>query len=448
MDTETISSVAFYAACILCVLNSLGIDAFIAELSEASTVLSQRAVYADMFGFKHTMNNFNHNEVAKAKSRLLGRLIQVQGVNHLPKIFPCLVKRAEQSLEEQLTLGKVCSDGISLPVACTVRALTSRVMGVLFFGEKISSDPIFASALLRYPKEMVLCMVAFQVTPSFLSSSSHSEKRYVHGLITKQGDAQTIILKRLAHIMGAGRDAWDEDPAIRELTFAWNIASIGLDSEYWNGPEHLAQTLLGVWFAAAHQPWMNLDFLLLQLCRRPDTQEALRQEIGTLEGLNYAKLMDLPFLDSFIKETVRLHPLDKLAVRRKALQPYTFASGSPQIPAGATVAVSSYDLMHNSTDYPSPDDFQPRRFMDKGSPVRGTKFTEVSDRFPIWGYGSLACPGRFHASIVMKLVIAQFVMRYDMKLEDENARTFWSWETFIMPYESTRLIPKERVSTS
>jgi hypothetical protein len=125
-----------------------------------------------MFGFKHTMNNFNHDEVVKVKSRMLGRLIQVQGVNHLPKIFPYLLKRAEQSLEEQLALGNKCPEGISLslPIACTVRSMASQVMGVLFFGESLSSDPTFANALLCYPKEMVSCMVAFQITPSFLSS--------------------------------------------------------------------------------------------------------------------------------------------------------------------------------------------------------------------------------------------------------------------------------------
>ncbi|CAI6285304.1 unnamed protein product [Periconia digitata] len=365
-----------------------------------------------MFGFKHTLNNFNHDEVVKAKSRLLGRLIQVQGTSNLPKLFPYLVKRARKSLGEQLTLGEMCSDGISLPIACTVRTVTSRIMGVLFFGETISSDPVFADALLRYPKEMV--------------------------------SSQRIILDRLSLIMGAGRNTWDDNPALKELTFAWNISSITSDSDYWNGPEHLAQTLLGVWFAAAHQPWMNLDFIFLQLCRNADIQEALRKEIGTLEGLTYEKLMNLPFLDSFIKETVRLHPLDKLAVRRKALKPYTFASGSPNVPAGATVAVSSYDMMHKSIDYPSPEEFQPRRFMDSDTSVRGTKFTEVSEKFPVWGYGSLACPGRFHASIVMKLVIAHFVMRYDMRLENEEANTSWSWETFIMPYESTRFVLRKR----
>jgi cytochrome P450 len=55
-----------------------------------------------------------------------------------------------------------------------------------------------------------------------------------------------------------------------------------------------------------------------------------------------------------------------------------------------TVAVSSYDQMHDDRVYPAPNDFQPRRFIDTQSPVRGTKFTEVSAKSPVWGYGSLA----------------------------------------------------------
>jgi hypothetical protein len=53
-------------------------------------------------------------------------------------------------------------------------------------------------------------------------------------------------------------------------------------------------------------------------------------------------------------------------------------------------------------------------------------------------------PGRFHASLVMKLVIVHLVMRYNMKLEDDKARTLWKWETFTMPYESTRFVLEER----
>jgi hypothetical protein len=125
-----------------------------------------------MFGFKHTMGTgYNHHEVAQVKSRLMGRLIQVQGQNNLPKLFPFLAKRVEQSLKEQVAQGQTLPDGgVSVQVANTVRTLASRIMGVLFFGAKTSSDPVFADALLRYPKDMVSCMTAFQLTPSFLSS--------------------------------------------------------------------------------------------------------------------------------------------------------------------------------------------------------------------------------------------------------------------------------------
>ncbi len=44
----------------------------------------------------------------------------------------------------------------------------------------------------------------------------------------------------------------------------------------------------------------------------------------------------------------------------------------------------------------------------------------------------------------MKMVMATLISRYDMRLEDPNARTRWSWETFTMPYETTRIVFKER----
>lgn len=49
-------------------------------------------------------------------------------------------------------------------------------------------------------------------------------------------------------------------------------------------------------------------------------------------------------------------------------------------------------------------------------------------------------PGRFHASLIIKMILSQLLLKYEFKLEDEKARTRWSWETFTMPYESTRVV--------
>ena len=42
------------------------------------------------------------------------------------------------------------------------------------------------------------------------------------------------------------------------------------------------------------------------------------------------------------------------------------------------------------------------------------------------------------------MIIAQLITRYDIRLEDEKARRMWSFETFAMPYESTRFIVTKR----
>lgn len=100
------------------------------------------------------------------------------------------------------------------------------------------------------------------------------------------------------------------------------------ESSYWT-PITVAQALLGIWFAASHQPWIvgvlgtqrfeerlnrkqNLHFVFLELCTRPEYVELIRSEIHGIEDrLDHETICQLPLLDSFIKESVRLNPLDK-----------------------------------------------------------------------------------------------------------------------------------------
>lgn len=183
-----------------------------------------------------------------------------------------------------------------------------------------------------------------------------------------------------------------------QLSLVHNMTKLTEGSEYWT-PGVMAQALLGLRFAASHQPWMNLHFVLLELCARPEYAQLLRQKIDNLAVLDYDKLENLPLLDSFIKETVRMNPLDTrlcpieitsssrhlfltgliVAIRRKALQDFTFSDGGPYVPAGSTACVSSYDLMHDENSYPNASKFDGRRFVSGTSRTDGTRFTDVSD---------------------------------------------------------------------
>lgn len=55
----------------------------------------------------------------------------------------------------------------------------------------------------------------------------------------------------------------------------------------------------------------NLHSVFLELCVRPEYIQQLLDEIFSEGSLDYSKISKLPILDSFIKETIRVNPLDK-----------------------------------------------------------------------------------------------------------------------------------------
>ncbi|KAA6408297.1 MAG: cytochrome P450 [Lasallia pustulata] len=101
-------------------------------------------------------------------------------------------------------------------------------------------------------------------------------------------------------------------------------------SSYWT-PTMLTQAIAGIWFAGSHQPWINLHFVFLELCNRPDYADLLRREIAAHSSLDVTTITLLPLLDSFINECLRLNPLDEMGIRRKALEPFTFSNGGPSL---------------------------------------------------------------------------------------------------------------------
>ncbi|KAF4628994.1 hypothetical protein G7Y89_g9153 [Cudoniella acicularis] len=296
------------------------------------------------------------------------------------------------------------------------------MMALAFFGPELVNNEEFCQALLDHPQDMVKSMGAFQITPKFLAP-------FVHAIITKGGKAMHTMLRYTTPLFSQDKT----NPVLGKHCIAQSMVELNPDPSYWT-PAMLAQAILGIWFAAAHQPWMNLDFITLELSRRPDYVQELLREIGDPSLLNYSDVEGLSRLDSFVKEAVRTNSLDALAIRRKALRPFTFSHGGPHVKEGELACVSLYDAMHDEGTYSNPNHFDGWRFVKTAS-----RFTDVSEKYPVWGFGSLACPGRFHASLMIKMVLVHLISGFDFRIEDEKVATQWKWEPFTMPFESTRV---------
>ncbi|KAG5647564.1 hypothetical protein DXG03_008917 [Asterophora parasitica] len=173
---------------------------------------------------------------------------------------------------------------------------------------------------------------------------------------------------------------------------------------------------------------------------REEIEAVLRQEGWTLHALEHMRRVD-----SFLKESMRvsgLHArtykharymlslfrdnakqkLNTVTMHRKSDTHYTFSDGT-HLPSGTHLGAATLPTHLDATRYPSPDVFDSTRFLRSEGVAPRYQLATTSADFLAWGHGRAACPGRFFAAVVMKMMLAHVVLRYDVRLSgDAEAR--------------------------
>jgi len=118
-------------------------------------------------------------------------------------------------------------------------------------------------------------------------------------------------------------------------------------------------------------------------------------------------------------------------MQRIALQDYTFKDGLLRIPAGTPIVMPSRLLgldpdLHRDADRFDPSRWERRRREQggdgDGDAANKFHFASLHDDMLPWGSGPHACPGRFLAQDIIKLVLVSFVMGYDIKIAGGDGR--------------------------
>jgi len=160
---------------------------------------------------------------------------------------------------------------------------------------------------------------------------------------------------------------------------------------------------------AGHETSSNgLSWLLYLLSKHPDCLEKVLQEFDAVLGdapLTFSDVPKLEFTTQVIQEGLRLYPpfwmVDREAVADDRV-------GNIAIPAGSMVIVSVYGAHHAPRYWPSPEIFDPERFV-KGT-VR-TPFTHLP-----FGGGPRGCIGANYAMLQILMILSDLLRRYDFKL--------------------------------
>ena len=162
--------------------------------------------------------------------------------------------------------------------------------------------------------------------------------------------------------------------------------------------------------------------LLYHAVRTPGVIAKLRKELDASIPADvvvptFEMIKDLPYLQSVINEALRHHSTSGIGLPRMVPPDSKGVEINGHFfPPGTTLSVPTYSVHHSKEVWgPDADEFRPERWEN------------VTDRqknaFIPFSYGPRACIGRNVADMELKLIVATWVRRYDVVLQQDYLDT-------------------------
>lgn len=177
--------------------------------------------------------------------------------------------------------------------------------------------------------------------------------------------------------------------------------------EPWS-PAEVRDELLTVYLAGHETTAVSMLWTLVSLANNPPVRDAVRAELDTVLGGRDPVAADLPHLrytSAVVSESLRMYPPIWL-YPRDAVQADEL-DGWP-VPAGSSVLLSPLVTHRDPELWPSPDAFDPQRFLTGSRPERGSYFP--------FGFGTRQCIGNLMATVELQVALAMVVQRTDLTL--------------------------------
>lgn len=157
------------------------------------------------------------------------------------------------------------------------------------------------------------------------------------------------------------------------------------------------------------------EWTMAELLRNPGIMAKAKQELAETIGLGRSveekDILKLPYLQSVLKETMRLHPTAPLLLPHCTETNVEICGYT--IPKHTQVFVNAWAIARDPAYWDEPTMFMPERFMGSEVDFRGTNFT-----FLPFGSGRRSCPGLSLALRMLSLTLGSLIHHFDWKLPD------------------------------
>lgn len=195
--------------------------------------------------------------------------------------------------------------------------------------------------------------------------------------------------------------------------------------------------IIATMFAGHHTSSGTATWTLVELARQKEYTQEVLEELQSLfsdgRELSFESLREIPSLESFIEEVLRLHPPLVLLMRR-VIEDINY--NGTLIETGKTVAISIYGSHRNSEYFPDPDRFDSHR----------VKPDNLYAYIPFGG-GPHKCAGNAFALMQLKAIFATLLPRYEFDLVDASSSYQDDFSAMVLkPSGPCRLRYKKRVN--
>ena len=240
----------------------------------------------------------------------------------------------------------------------------------------------------------------------------HDLENSVNPMALRDPNAATDLAEKRDRARARLEELITERVQARRASGEWahDMLQIYMDSTYSDG-RHLSDheiTGMVVWFmfAGHHTSSNTAAWTLLEITRNPQYHAELYAEndklFGSGQELSVQSLRDIPLVEGFIRESLRIHP-PLNAISRRVM--YDWQYKDYVVTAGKNVMVCPYVSHKLAEHFPDPEKFDPKR------PQPANVFAEIP-----FGGGRHKCVGNAFAILQVKAILSALLHRYEFEL--------------------------------
>lgn len=323
--------------------------------------------------------------------------------------------------------------------------LINRSTSRIIVGDTLCRSEQWLDTVTRYTENLGLTIILLRPLPRFLRplvARILPSVRYLNKTLkwVTEDVFVPMILQR--------REAEANDPEYQKPDDFMQWMMDSAESEFDKDPGNIAHGLMIIMaLAVIHTSTMLITQGLYDLMIRPEYLEPLRHEIVDTLKNGWANATKADFaaqvrLDSFLRESQRLHPTSEgksskpsihppfhpprhqltsrfiVNVHRITRETIIFPDGFI-IPKGTYITFPAGPLSRDPSLIDCPEAFDGFRWC-KDPEARNQSLVTVNELNLHFGFGRQACPGRHFAANTSKAILSRLLVEYDMKFEEGN----------------------------